>query len=180
MTEKMKSRFFSGNASCRSLQFVLSSSLLFLHTNIKICGNIILPVVLYGFETWSLTLREKRRLRMFENWVLRKIFGLKRDEGAGEWRKLHKDELGNLYYPLNIIRLIKSIRTRWAGRVARMKDWRGAFRILAGGGPEGKGLLGRPNRECEDDNNKKCMFKKWVEALIGLIWLTIETGGGQL
>jgi hypothetical protein len=78
-------------------------------------------VVLYGCETWSLTLREEHRLRVYENRVLRRIFGLKRDEVTGVWRKLHNEELHNLYpSPSKIIRMIKSRRRRWAGHVARM------------------------------------------------------------
>ena len=68
----------------------------------------ILPVVLYGFETWSLTLREERRLRVFENGVLRRVFGPKRDEVTGEWRKLHNDELSDLYPLPNMVRVVKS------------------------------------------------------------------------
>jgi hypothetical protein len=81
--------------------------------------SIILHVVLYGCETWSLTLREERKLRVFENRVLRRIFGLKR-EVMGDWRKMHNEELHNLYFLPNIIRMIKSRRMRWAGHVARM------------------------------------------------------------
>jgi len=78
-----------------------------------------LPVVLYGCETWSLVLREERRLRLFENRVLRRVFGPKRDEVIGEWRKLHKEELSDLYSLPNIVRVVKSRRMRWAGNVAR-------------------------------------------------------------
>ena len=82
---------------------------------IKIYRNINLPVVLYGCETWSLTLWEERKLRVFENRVLRRIFGPKRDEVKGEWRKLHNEELHNLYSSPNIVRVIKSRRMRWVG-----------------------------------------------------------------
>jgi hypothetical protein len=88
--------------------------------NPHIRTTIILPVVLYGCETWSLTLREEHILRVFENRVLRRIFGLKRDEVTREWRKLHNEELRDLYSSPSIIRIIKSSRMRWAGHVARM------------------------------------------------------------
>jgi hypothetical protein len=81
---------------------------------------IILPVVLYGCGTWSLTLREERKRGVFENRVLRRIFGLKRDEVIRGWRKLHNEELHNLYCSPNIIRMMKSRKMRWAGHVARM------------------------------------------------------------
>jgi hypothetical protein len=87
---------------------------------IRIYETIILPMVLYGCETWSLTLREDHRLRVFENRVLRRIFGLKRDEVTGEWRKLHNEEFRDLYSSPSIIRKIKSRRIRWAGHVARI------------------------------------------------------------
>jgi hypothetical protein len=86
----------------------------------RICNNIILPAVLYGCETWSLTLREKHRLRVFENRVLRRIFGPKRDEVTGECRKFHNEELRDLYSSPSIIKIIKPRRKRWAGHVARM------------------------------------------------------------
>ena len=79
-----------------------------------------MPVVLYGCETWSLTLREERRLRVFENRVMRRVFGSKRDEVTGEWRKLHNEELNDLYCSPNIFRVIRSRIMRWAGHVARM------------------------------------------------------------
>jgi hypothetical protein len=99
--------------------------------------NYILPVVLYGCETWSLTLREEHRLR-----VLRRIFGPKRDEVTGGWRKLNNKMLHNVYPSPNIIRMIKSRRMIWAGCVARMVEKRNAYRILVGK-PERKRPLGR-------------------------------------
>jgi hypothetical protein len=86
-------------------------------------------VVLYGWETWSLTLREEHRLRVFENRVLRRIYGPKRDDVTGDWRKLHNEELHNLYSSPNIIRIIKARRMRWAGHVARMGETRNAYGI---------------------------------------------------
>jgi hypothetical protein len=85
---------------------------------IRIYNTIILPVVLYGCETWSLTVREEYRLRMFENRALRRIFCPKRDEVTGDWIKLLHVELHNLYSSPNIIRMIKSRSMRWAGHVA--------------------------------------------------------------
>jgi hypothetical protein len=104
---------------------------------IRIYKTIILPVVLYECETWSLALRGEHRLRVFENKVLRRIFGPKRDEVTGEWKKLHNEELRDLYSSPNIIRIIKSRRTRWAEHVARMGEKRNAFRLLVRK-PEGK------------------------------------------
>jgi hypothetical protein len=91
-----------------------------------------LPVVLYGCEAWSLKLREERRLKVFENRVLRVVFGPKRDEVTGECRKLHNEELIDLYSLINIVRVVKS-RMRWAGHVARMVEGRGVHRVLVGG-----------------------------------------------
>jgi hypothetical protein len=87
---------------------------------IKIYRTIILPVVLYGCETWSLTLREEHRLRVFENRVLRRIFVPKRNEVTGGWRKLHNEELHGLHSSSSILRVIKARRMRWAGHMARM------------------------------------------------------------
>jgi hypothetical protein len=116
----------------------------------NIYRTIILLVVLYGCETWSLTIREKRRLMVFENRVLRRVFGPKRDEATGEWRKLHIEELNYLYSLPNIVRVVKSRRMRWAGHVARMGEERGVHRVLVGK-PEGKRPLGRPRRRWEDN-----------------------------
>jgi len=93
--------------------------------NTMICRTIILPVVLYGCETWSLTLREERKLRVFENKVLRRIFGPRKEEVTEEWRRLHNEELNDLYCSPNIVRVIKLRRMRWAGHVARMGEERG-------------------------------------------------------
>jgi len=102
----------SGNACYKSVQNLLSSIWLSKNTKIKIYITIIVPVVLYGYETWSLTLSEERRLRVFENRVLRLIFGPKTDEVAGEWRKLHNEKLNDLYSSPDIIRVTKSRRMR--------------------------------------------------------------------
>jgi hypothetical protein len=91
-----------------------------------------LLVVVCGLETWSLTLREECRMRVFKNRVLRRIFGPRRDEEPGEWRGLHQEELYALYSSPNIIRVITSRRMRWAGHVARMGTRRGAYRALVG------------------------------------------------
>jgi hypothetical protein len=99
--------------------------------------------------TWSLTLREEHGLRVFENRVLRRIIGPKRDEVPGDWRKLHNEELYNLYSSPNIIRMIKSRRMRWAGHVAQMRMKRSGYSILMGT-PEGR-PLGRPRRRWEDN-----------------------------
>jgi hypothetical protein len=92
---------------------------------IKIYTTIILPVVLYGCENWSLTLREERKLRVFENVVLRRIFGPRRDEVTGEWRRLHNEELNDLYSSPNIVGVIKLRRMRWAGHVVHMVEGKG-------------------------------------------------------
>jgi hypothetical protein len=105
-----------------------------------------LPVVLYGCETWSLTVREEHKLRVFENRVLRRIFGPKRDGWTRGWRKLHNEELHNLYSSPSKIRYIKSRRMRWAGHVARMGEKRNVYRLLVGK-PKGKRPLGRPRRK---------------------------------
>ena len=145
----------------------------------KIHRTIILPIVLYGCETWSLKLREERRLRVFENMVLRRIFGPRRDEVTGDWRRLHNEELNDLYTSPNIVRVIQSRRMRWTGHVAPMGEERGVYGVLVGGnrrerdhwgdlGVDGWIILGWISR-------------RWnVGIWIGLGWPRIETGGGHL
>jgi hypothetical protein len=110
--EEIKSSLNSGNACYRSVQSLLSSLLQSRNVTVKIYKTVILPVVLYGCETWSVTLREVHRLRVFENRLLRRIFRPKRDEVTGEWRKLHNEELHNLYSSPDIIKQIKSRQMR--------------------------------------------------------------------
>jgi sorting nexin-29 len=117
--DEIKNRLNSGNACYYSVQNLLSSCLISKNLKIEIYKSVIFPVVLYGCETWPLTLREEHKLRVFENRVLRKIFGHKREED-GSWRKLYNDELHSLYSSPNIVRVMKSRRMRWPGHVARM------------------------------------------------------------
>ena len=109
-----------------------------------------MPAVLYGYETWSLTLREECRLRVFENGVLRRIFEPKRDKVTGEWRKLCNEELNVLYSSPNTFRVIKLRRMKWVGYVARMVERRGVYRVLVGR-PERQRPLGRPWPRREDN-----------------------------
>ena len=117
----------------------MSPRLLSENLKIKIYKTILL-VVLYGCEAWYLTLKEECRLRVFENRILRRIFGPTRDEN-GEWRRLHNEELHSLYRSPNIFRVIKSRRLRWAEHIARMKESRNAFKMFTGK-PTGKRQLG--------------------------------------
>jgi hypothetical protein len=117
-------------------------------------------VVLYGCETWSLILREEHRLAVFEERVLRGIFGPKRDEMIGGWRKLHNEELHNLYSSPSIMRMIKSRRMRWPGHETRMGEKKNAYRILVGK-PEGKKLLGRARRKWVDNIKMNLMEIGW-------------------
>src|SRR5215468_9651221 len=133
--------------------------------NYSLCN---IPVVLYGCETWSLTLREEQRLRVFENRVLRRIFGTRRDEATGEWRRLHNEEPNDLYSSPNIIRVIKSRRMRWTGHVARMGEGRGAYRILVGRS-EGRRPLGRPRRRWEDNIRMDLQEVGWG----GMDWIEL-------
>ena len=125
-------RLKTGNSCYYSVQTLLSSRLLSNNLKIKIYKIIILPVVLYGCETWSLTLRDECRLRVFENKILRRIFGPKRDEN-GKWRRFQNEELYSLYYSPDIRRIIKSRKLiRWASLVASMEEGRNALKILTG------------------------------------------------
>ena len=140
---EIKRRINMGNACYYSLEKILSSRLLSKKLNVKTYKTIILPVVLYGCETWSLTLRKEHRLRVFENKVLRKIFGANKDEIIGEWRKLHNAELHALYSSPNILGVLNQ-------DVARMEQSRNAYRVLVGK-PEGKRPLGWPRCRWEDN-----------------------------
>jgi hypothetical protein len=130
--EEIKRRLNSGNACYHSVQNLLSSRLQSKNVKVRIYKTIILLVVLYRCETWSLTVREEPKLRVFENRVLRRIFGPKRDGVTGGWRKLHNEELHKLYSTPSIIRIIKSRRMRWAGHVVRMGEKRNLYKLLVG------------------------------------------------
>jgi hypothetical protein len=144
-----------------------SSHLISKNLKIKIYKTVIFLVVLYVCKTWSLTLREECRLRIFEK-VLRKIFGPKRKEDKS-WRKLHNDELHNLYSSPNIVRLIKSRWMRYAGHVTRRGEGRGVCRVLVGR-PEGKRPLGRSRHRWED-NIKMDLRETGIDGM-NWIWLT--------
>jgi hypothetical protein len=126
---------------------------------------------LYGCETWTLTLREEHRLRVFENRVLRRIFGRKKAEVTGGWRNLHSGELYNLYSSPDIIRQMKSRRMSWAGHVACMREGRNVYRVLVGK-PEGKRPLVRPRRRWEDG------IKWTLQRLVGGEVGVDSTGSG--
>ena len=156
----------------------MSSRLLSANLKIKIYRTIILPVVLYGCETWSWTLREEKKLRVFENRVLRRMFGPRREEVTGEWRRLHNAELNDFYCSPNIVQVIKSRRMRWAGHVARMGEERGVYRVLVGK-PEGRRPLGRPRRRWGIILER--ISRRWdVGIWTELGWPRIETGVGRL
>jgi hypothetical protein len=155
-----------------------SSRLLSRNIKVKIYKTIILPVVLYRCETWSLILRDEHRLRVFENRVLRRIFVPKGGEVTGEWRKLHSGKLHNLYSSPDNIRHIKSRRMRWAGHVARMVQGRKVCRVLMGK-PEGKRPLDRPRRRWEDRLKMYLREIGWG-VCSGFTLLRIGTVGGLL
>jgi hypothetical protein len=177
--EEIKGRLKSRNACYCSEQYRLSSSLLSKNINIKIYRTIIFPVVLYGCENWSLTMREKRRLRVFQNWVLMRIFGPKRDEVTREGENyIMRSCTADLFSSPNIFRVIKSRLMRWAGHAAYMGRgeeyagfWGGNLRErhpLEGPGLDGRIIF-------------RWIFMKWdVGAWTRPIWVRIGTGGGHL
>jgi hypothetical protein len=130
--EEIKRILNSGNACYQSVQNLLSSRLLSKNVKVRIYKTIILSVVLYGYETLSLTVKQEHKLRVFENRVLREKFGPKRVEVTGGWRKLRNEKLRNLFSSPSMIRIIKSRRMRWAGHVARMGEKRNVYRLLVG------------------------------------------------
>jgi hypothetical protein len=136
--EEIKSRLNSGNACYHLVQNLSSSSVLTKNIKIKTYRTLILPVVWYGCVTRSLTLREEHGIRVSENRVLRRILGQMRI-GNREWKKLHNEELNDLYPSHNIVRVIKSRRMRWAGHVARMGERRGVYRCIQNFGWESWG-----------------------------------------
>jgi hypothetical protein len=146
----------TGSAYYNSVQNLSSFCLLSKNLNIKICKIKILPIALYGCETWSLTCRKENRLRVSENTVLRRIFGPEREEVAGGWSRLHNEELHNLHASLNIFRMIKSRRMRWTGHVAFMGGMRNAYKMFVSK-PEGKRPLRMP----------KCRWKIILEWILG-------------
>jgi hypothetical protein len=149
MHEGIKGQLNSGNACYHLAQSLLPFHLLPRNIKVKINTTIILPVVLYGCETWYLTLTKEHRLSVFENRVLRRIFGPKRAEVTGEWRNMHSGEIHNLYSSPDIIRQIKSRKMRWARHVACMGEGRNVYRVLVGK-PKGKRPLGRARHRWED------------------------------
>jgi hypothetical protein len=162
--EEIQSRLKSGTVCYHSVQNLLSSSLLFKNTKIRVYRTVVLPVVLHGCETWSLTLREEKRLKVLENRVPRRIFGPKGEEVTGEWVRLHNEELNDLYSSPKIIRVIKSRRMRWAGHVARIGEKRRAHRIFMGR-PEGRRPLRRPRCRWEDNIKMDLQHVGWGHGL---------------
>jgi hypothetical protein len=157
---------------------ILSSSSLSENLKIKIYRIIILPLVLYGCETWSITLRDERALRVFENRVLWRIFGPKRDEVIGQCRKLQNEALSDLYSSPNIVRVTNSRRMRWVGHVACMGR-EAAYTGFWWGNVKERDQLGDPGVDVRIILRrmlKKCDAGTWT----GSIWLRIGTGGGHL
>ena len=137
-----------------------------------------MPAVFYGYETWSLTLRQERKLRVFENMVLRRIYGSMSDGVRGEWKRLHNEELNDLYSSPNIVRVVKSRIMRWAGHVARTGEERGCIGSCWGSRREGDhwGDLGVDGWIILGWVSRRWNVGIWT----GLGWPRIETGGGRL
>jgi hypothetical protein len=172
--EEIKRRLNSGNACYHSAQNLLSSRLLTKNVKIRILQNYSFACGFVWCETWSLALREEHGVRVFENRVLRRIFGPKKDEVAGDSRKLHTEELHNLYSSPSIIRMIKSRRMRWTWRVARVREKRNACRILVGK-PKGKRPLGTPRRRWVDNTKMDLRAKGWD----GMDWIVLAQDRDQ-
>jgi hypothetical protein len=173
--DEIRNRLNSGNACYYSVQNLLSFRLISINLNIKTYKTAILPIVLYGCETWSLTLKEEHRLRVFENRMLRRIFGPKREED-GSCRKFHNDELHSLYSSPNIVRVIKSRKLMWAGHVARIGE---VFTRFWLGGPKVRdhweylGVGGRITL-------RWTLGRKGSMGRTGVGWLSIGSGGELL
>jgi hypothetical protein len=175
--EEIKSRLKVGNACYYLVQNILSSSLLSKNIKIKIYRTVILCIVLYGCETWSLILWEERRLRVFENRVLRGILGPKRDDITWEWRKLHNEELNDLYCSPSISRVVKWGRMKQTGYVARTEERRRVYRVLVGKS-EGKRPFGRTCRRWKDNIKMDLQEVGW--GMDWLVRLKLGTGIGHL
>jgi hypothetical protein len=168
--EEITSRLNAGNACCHTVQSVLLSRLL--SKNLRIQTYIILPVVQHGYETWSFTRREEQRLRVFENRVLRRTFGPKKNEVAGGWRRLHKEELHNLYASPNIIRVIGSRRVRWARHIARMGETKmhTVFRLESQRGRDHSDDLGVDGK----------VILEWILGIVWTEWICPAIGATEL
>jgi hypothetical protein len=168
--EEVKIRLKSERVSHHSVQNLLSSSLLY--KNIKIHRTIILRFVFLGCEIWSPTLKEERRLKVLGNRVLRRMFGPKRDEVTGKWRKLHNEESTDTYSSPNIIRVMKSQRMSWAKQVARVGEKTGFW----WGNPRERDHLEDPR--VDGRITLRWIFKKWdVGIWTGLICLRSQVAG---
>jgi hypothetical protein len=167
--DEIKSRLNSG-LPFSPKSFVFPSHVKKKKLEINIHKTVIMPVVLYECETWFLTLREEQRLRVSENSVLRRILGPEREEDR-LWRKLQNDELHNLYFSPNIVKVIKSRRMRWAGHVAHVVEESNVYRILTGR-PEGSSSLERPM--CRWEDNIKVDLREIMINGVNWIWLACQ------
>jgi hypothetical protein len=174
--DEIDSRLNSGNACYHSVQKICLP-ISYEKNKIKICRTVILPLVLYGCGTWSHTLREVHRLRVFENRVLRRTFGPKREEDCS-WRKLDSSKLHSLYSSPNTVRVIKSSRIMWAGHMTRIGEGRGVC-VISVGRPERKRPLGRPRHRWEN-KIKWTLWRQESTGRTGFNWLKIGSVGGLL